>query len=59
MQDENEVAVPMTVGEMYVAVDALKEHLRDIKRAFGEGSLQVANAESLLEKLTKLGAGSS
>jgi hypothetical protein len=57
--DRATTPVEMTVGEMYVAVDALKAHLVDIKRAFGAGSLQVANAESLLAKLTALGAGSS
>lgn len=56
---DNTTPVEMTPGEMYVAVDALKEHLVDLKRAFGDGSLQVANAESLLEKLAALGAGSS
>lgn len=40
--DEHTTNVPMTVGEMYVAVDALQDALRDLKRAFGEGSLQVA-----------------
>ncbi len=49
---KSKIEVTMTDGEVYVAIDALKEHLVDIKRAFGEGSLQVANAESLLEKLT-------
>ena len=56
---EDEVPVPMTAGEMYVVVDALKEALPDLKRAFGEGSLCVANAESVLEKLARMGAGSS
>lgn len=57
MDYKHTVNVPMTAGEMYVAVDALQDALSDLKRAFGEGSLQVANAQSLLDKLTKLGAG--
>ncbi len=57
--NKDETMVPMTAAEMYVAVDALKDALHDLKRAFGEGSLQVANCESLLAKLAALGAGSS
>lgn len=56
---DDETPVPMTAGEMYAACDALRAHLEDVRRAFGDGSLQVANVRSLLAKLAELGACSS